>query len=407
MKKQTILMCALGVAAIAATALGTGYSVSSKKGGVFFAGGDDGVWKHYARKEATKTEKGIREYWVNCLTNEHVFTAPTTGTIEEGGAYKTEGFAEDDDRWIYPATLTAQDVVMTATTKALDLGTYKGGTVSYIKAGTFNLGTDPANLDVSGFKADHTDDGMKTVEIGTIKDGKEYALTCETTFVSALIGTKEDYLKYVVPEENVNKFGFYKLTTNLNLRGAVTYCSTDSKKDYFAGTLDGCNYKITASSDQTNGIFGNLRFATIQNLNIEDIWYNAGAYVSLLGRFAFDTKFINVTTKLTGARDGLRATGTETPETTNSHSYLAWNTFQSNTLIDCTFDASGFKIGSLFGCATNMTPPFLAKNCIVKAAYLGNLMDSYYKKKVYQPENVTLKDGEEAIKGITFVQADK
>lgn len=214
MKKQTILMCALGVAAIAATAVGTGYSVSSK-GGVFFAGGDDGVWKHYERKEATATEKGIREYWVNCLTNEHVFTAPTTGTIEEGGAYKTEGFTETDDRWIYPATLTAQDVVMTATTKALDLGTYAGGTVSYIKAGDINLGTNPANLDVTGFGTDHKKDGLKTVQIGTIKDGKEYALSCETTFVTAMIKTADDFKEYVYPKADADQFGYFKLAMTL------------------------------------------------------------------------------------------------------------------------------------------------------------------------------------------------
>lgn len=222
MKKQTILMCALGVAAIAATAVGTGYSVSSNKGGVFFAGGDDGVWKHYERKEATKTEKGIREYWVNCLTNEHVFAKPTTGTIEEGGAYKTEGFTETDDRWIYPATLTAQDVVMTATTKALDLGTYAGGTVSYIKAGDIDLGTDPANLDVTGFGTDHKKDGLKTVQIGTIKDGKEYALTCETTFVTAMIETADDFKEYVYPKVDADQFGYFKMANNINVNNLIS-----------------------------------------------------------------------------------------------------------------------------------------------------------------------------------------
>lgn len=266
MKKQTILMCALGVAAIAATAVGTGYSVSSKSG-VFFAGGDDGVWKHYARKEATKTEKGIREYWVNCLTNEHVFTAPTTGTIEEGGAYKTEGFTETDDRWIYPATLTAQDVVMTEATKALDLGTYAGGTVSYIKAGTFNLGTDPANLDVSGFKTDHTDDGLKTVQIGTIKDGKEYALTCETTFVTAMIKTADDFKEYVYPKVDADQFGYFKLENDVNVQNLIstwneTWYGNDARNHSFGGTFDGNGKKLVAKSSGICGAFGSLKKAT-------------------------------------------------------------------------------------------------------------------------------------------------
>ena len=287
MKKQTILMCALGVAAIAATAVGTGYSVSSKSG-VFFAGGDDGVWKHYARKEATKTEKGIREYWVNCLTNEHVFTAPTTGTIEEGGAYKTEGFTETDDRWIYPATLTAQDVVMTEATKTLDLGTYAGGTVSYIKAGTFNLGTDPENLDVSGFKADHTDDGVKTVEIGTIKDGKEYALTCETTFVTAMIKTADDFKEYVYPKVDADQFGYFKLENDVNVQDLIStwnenWYKNTARDHAFSGTFDGNGKKLVAKSSGICGAFGSLKKATVKNVTITDGWYNGDKNASLIG----------------------------------------------------------------------------------------------------------------------------
>ena len=419
MKKQTILMCALGVAAVAATAVGTGYSVSSKSG-VFFAGGDDGVWKHYARKEATKTEKGIREYWVNCLTNEHVFTAPTTGTIEEGGAYKTEGFTETDDRWIYPATLTAQDVVMTEATKALDLGTYADGTVSYIKAGTFNLGTDPANLDVSGFKADHTDDGLKTIEIGTIKDGKEYVLTCETTFVTAMIKTADDFKEYVYPKVDADQFGYFKLENDVNVQNLIstwneTWYGNNARNQAFSGTFDGNGKKLVAKSSGICGAFGSLKKATIKNVTITDGWYNGDKNASLIAAKILETTFENVNTVITGGKEDFKATGTGTPKChapipgEGATGYLANTTFQANTLKNCTFDASGWKLGSLFGWNQSMTTPTVT-NSVVKAASLVQAMHSLYyegqgKTATFQPEGVELKEGEAAIKGLTFVTA--
>lgn len=415
-------MCALGVAAIAATAVGTGYSVSSNKGGVFFAGGDDGVWKHYERKEATKTEKGIREYWVNCLTNEHVFTAPTTGTIEEGGTHKTEGFTETDDRWIYPAALTAQDVVMTATTKALDLGTYKGGTVSYIKAGTFNLGTDPANLDVSSFKADHTDDGLKTVEIGTIKDGKEYALTCETTFVTAMIKTDSEYGEYIFPKTDANRFGYFKLANNINISGKGNVIDKGADgwysgvKDHsFSGVFDGNGKTITAKSSAICGAFGGLNKATIKNVTIADGWYNGDKNSSLIAGKILETTFENVNTVIIGGSGSFKATGTGTPKChapipgEGATGYLANTTFQANTLKNCTFDASGWKLGSLFGWNQSMTTPTVT-NSTVKAASLVQAMHSLYyegqgKTATFQPEGVELKEDEATIKGLKFVKA--
>lgn len=417
MKKQTILMCALGVAAIAATAVGTGYSVSSSKGGVFFAGGDDGVWKHYARKEATKTDKGIREYWVNCLTNEHVFTVPTTGTIEEGGAYKTEGFAEDDDRWIYPATLTAQDVVMTATTKALDLGTYAGGTVSYIKAGDINLGTNPANLDVTGFGTDHKKDGLKTVEIGTIKDGKEYALTCETTFITAMIETAEDFKEYVYPKVDADQFGYFKLAIDVNLQGLISdwndnWYKNTARNHAFGGTLDGNGKKLIAKSSGVCGAFGSLNNATVKNVTITDGWYNGDKNASLIAAKIFGTTFENVNTVINGGNENFKAAGTGTPKChapipgDGSTGYLANTTFQANTLKNCTFDASGWKLGSLFGWNQSMTEPTV-NNCIVKATSLVQAMHSNYTGLTYQPANVEITDPktEKNISGLTFVKA--
>ena len=403
MKKQTILMCALGVAAIAATAVGTGYSVSSKSG-VFFAGGDDGVWKHYARKEATKTEKGIREYWVNCLTNEHVFTAPTTGTIEEGGAYKTEGFTETDDRWIYPETIPAQDVVMTATTKALDLGTYAGGTVSYIKAGDINLGTNPADLDVTGFGTDHKKDGLKTVQIGTIKDGKEYALTCETTFVTAMIKTTDDYSLYIIPDTaNTDKFGYFKLANDLDLRKTINEGVFDWGAS-FSGVFDGNGHTLNYKSGGPVGTFNNLEGATIKNVTINDYYYNNYGTTCLLAKNVQNVRLENVKTFIKDGRAALK--GDVEAKIEDNKGYLAAGRFMGVTVKDCVFDATGYSLASLFGRGGNFTEPTVV-NSTVKASRLTEAMHSNYTKLTYQPENVKITDPatEKNISGLTFVKA--
>ena len=57
-------------------------------------------WHHYNRKEPTETEKGIKEYWVQCGGG-YQFSAPVDAEIiDKGSNYNTSEFAPDDDRWI-------------------------------------------------------------------------------------------------------------------------------------------------------------------------------------------------------------------------------------------------------------------------------------------------------------------
>ena len=309
---------------------------------------------------------------------------------------------------------------MTEATKTLDLGTYAGGTVSYIKAGTFNLGTDPENLDVSGFKADHTDDGVKTVEIGTIKDGKEYALTCETTFVTAMIKTADDFKEYVYPKVDADQFGYFKLENDVNVQNLIstwneTWYGNNARNHSFGGTFDGNGKKLVAKSSGICGAFGSLKKATIKNVTITDGWYNGDKNTSLIAAKILETTLENVNTIITNGSDGVKATGTGAPKChapipgQGATGYLANTTFQANTLKNCTFDASGWKLGSLFGWNQSMTTPTVT-NSVVKAASLVQAMHSLYyegqgKTATFQPEGVELKEGEAAIKGLTFATA--
>lgn len=92
----------------AATVLGGGMLL-----GVIFAGqtlkpnrlfgADDVIWKHYSFVNASLEKKGIKEYWVNCTTHEHQFTAPSSPNIQDMGA-PSESFINsldsNDDRLI-------------------------------------------------------------------------------------------------------------------------------------------------------------------------------------------------------------------------------------------------------------------------------------------------------------------
>ncbi len=57
------------------------------------------VWNHYNRKEPTESEKGIKEYWVQC-GGSYQFTTPSGTIIDKGSNYDTSEFTPDDDRWL-------------------------------------------------------------------------------------------------------------------------------------------------------------------------------------------------------------------------------------------------------------------------------------------------------------------
>ncbi len=420
MKKKLLVVGALSMAAFTAVGVTTMMATS---GNILFADTSSSskyTWMHYAKKAATKSEKGVREYWVNCNTHEVVFEEPETTSMGEATSYNTAGFAADDDRWIYNVTLDAKEVVMSETTKAFDLGSdYSGATITSMKAGTFDLGTDSSNLDVSLFAEDHSDDGVKSVEIDLNKDGKYYTLFFDTTFVTANISSIDDFITYVSPYTattadgattyiDTNKFGYYKLTADLDANGKIKYSSGNSQNGYFAGTFDGCGHTIKSPSNANHGLFSNLRFAVIKNLVVSDTWHSDDGYVCTFARHVFQTTLDNVTVKLAAGNSIVTAEG-YTPTCKSGYGWISWHTFQSNTLKDCTFDASGFKLGSLFGWNGSMTMPTVT-NCVVKAKSLTQAMYSQYlagkdEAATFQPENVTLKDGEVAIPGLKFVQA--
>lgn len=127
MKKRNLVLSVFSLLAIGTIAVGASSGAFRGLGEMLLADGTTTVWRHYPRREATPTEKGIREYWVSCSSHEVTFEKPRSGTIEDMTEYDTSEFTEHDERWIYTASLPAQEVLMTAATKSLNLGDYAGG----------------------------------------------------------------------------------------------------------------------------------------------------------------------------------------------------------------------------------------------------------------------------------------
>lgn len=411
MKKRNLVLSVFSLLAIGTIAVGASSGAFRGLGDMLLADGTTTVWRHYPKREATPTEKGIREYWVSCQTHEVTFVEPTSGSIEDMTVYDTEEFTADDARWIYTAALPAQEVLMTAATKSLDLGAFAGGVISSIKSGEYSFGTDASALDVSPL-ADKATHGVKTVEIETTKNNKLYVLSCETTFVTAEVSTVADFEQSILPQKDTNKFGYYKLMSNINVQGTITKMSdnwhtTNSvRNNYFGGTLDGNGKTITAKSSAISGVFAYLHGATIKNLIINDGWYNGDKNCSILANKTYGTTLNNVTINITGASEAMQSGGfpkCHAPiDGEGAVGYLSSTTFQGNTLKDCTFNCAGYNMGSLFGWGRNMTQPTVV-NCKIIAASLVQAMCSLYTKKTYQPKGrVTDPVNEVELTGLTL-----
>ena len=403
MKKKLLVVGALSLAAF--TAVGVAATMATS-GSILFADTSTSskhLWMHYAKKAATKTEKGIREYWANCNTHEIVYEKPGATDIGESTTYDTTGFAADDGRWIYNVTLDAKEVVMTDATKAFDLGTdYSGATITSMKAGAISLGTDASALDVSGFAEDHSNDGVKSVEVELNKDGKYYTLFFDTTFVTAYLYDNATSFNVIKPmhatttDHNVN--GYYKLAENISLNTFNGKASDgtggtnwgwfsgwlDTGKYTFKGTLDG-NGKTINGQSTYNGFLNQLDGATIKNLTMtEAYWREGGGDYSLLAGSMQNTTLTDVTIKITGGSK----VATFAPDFTKAEGFISRQRFMSNTLTNVNIDASEWNIAIVFAAKNGNDNTFT--DCSLKVKSYGYLWNHYKKGQLTTYDGLTI-----------------
>ena len=95
--KKNILFISLSSVAACAVAVGV-FAALNKSGRLLATATDGAQWVHYKRREATPSEMGIREYWVQC-GGSYQFDAPLGETPTEGVGYDTSEFDPLDDRY--------------------------------------------------------------------------------------------------------------------------------------------------------------------------------------------------------------------------------------------------------------------------------------------------------------------
>lgn len=146
-----------------------------------------------------------------------------------------------------------------------------------------------------------------TTVIGVAENGL-YKIVCET--VTKVISTKED-LHYVRRNKTVESYGNkgcydgvitgkFVLINDIDCEGLVledsgTYWENSRG---FGGLFDGRGYSIKNLSVSKNGLFGTLSYATIINVDFEDVKLKAfeesGVYVALFAGSVYNTKIDNV-----------------------------------------------------------------------------------------------------------------
>ena len=100
MKNKKLLVSALlGVSTLAIGAV-VGIAAGKKSGFRAYADPVQPEWHHYAKTNPTASQKGVREYWVQC-GGSYQFSEPSdVDIIDKGTDYDVSGFVTNDDRYI-------------------------------------------------------------------------------------------------------------------------------------------------------------------------------------------------------------------------------------------------------------------------------------------------------------------
>ena len=145
-----------------------------------------------------------------------------------------------------------------------------------------------------------------------------------------------------------DKLGYYVLGNDLDFAGEQSVAAGFTwQQSWFKGTFDGNGYTIYGISVNEGGIFGSLRGATIKNVNFVGVVYNinlgnyAGQYSQQTALFAHvsdSSTFENINVKVASVIPGSFDWAT-----------LAYNFWNTNTLTNINFNASGLALSSVLG----------------------------------------------------------
>lgn len=247
-------------------------------------------------------------------------------------------------------------LLMTDETVALPLENYAEYNVVGIKLNTYDLGSDPAALNVETLKDATSSHGEQNVAVTFEKDGKTFTATLPVLVITKEIASATDF-NTIQPTASVTRvFGYYVLSNDIYDANLTKY-SLNGWGSEFKATLDGQGKLIGTAGNGGGGLFSVMRDATIKNVTIKDNYRGFGS-AALLAKACYNSTIENVTFTW--------AAGPVDQNVGSGHGWISYSAFEGNKLIDVTVnDTQGY--GSLFG---NSFKDNSFKNVVINGTYV-------------------------------------
>ena len=258
----------------------------------------------------------------------------------------------------------AEIVLGSGTSYAVDMGTLDGNVVKATiggKAVSYADGNVTLDFDFKNRLIKH---GDQTLTVTVEKDGQYTNYNKEVLIVTKEISSFDELKSVISCEANRAKFGYYRLTKNIDGSGWFTSEYADDSKVWnqnlrsnpelgFRGTFDG-NGKTVTSWFWRGGLLGVIgNGAVIKNLTINNKEYdgNKGSRDVLFGYSMMGATVDNVTVNI------LKGGNSTLPDKDNSGGLLTSLGGYGNTLKNVTINAVGLDIDTLFGTGCWFTYP--------------------------------------------------
>ncbi len=296
---------------------------------------------------------------------------------------------------------TSQDIDLNATTVGINLdGTSYDAAKDTIKSvkyvadeeTTYDLGTDLSSLDVASIKEnkDHHGEGkVLDVVVTTPEDGEvpafDHVVKVPVTIITAMIYDNSDSFKVLNPilsdDPDHCVKGYYRLAENIShssFKGCISEVwisgwAADRSHYVFTGTLDGNGKTINGQTINNYGLFCQLEGATIKNLTYNDLWFREGSgNYPLLAAGIQNTTLTNLTVKMLG---GAKADPFAPDLSSDAWGWIAKFRFMTNTLTNCSFDATGYNVPVVFSSRNGNDSTFT--DCSFKANTFGYLWNHW------------------------------
>lgn len=287
-KKNKIFL--IGAATVSACAICFGAAIGLASSKQLLAGATgSGQWVHYSRREATPSQLGIREYWVEC-GGVYQFEAPEGVTpTEKGSDYDLSGFVENDDRYF---TYSLTDVYH-------DFNASLFG-ASMLKKSDGNYDDVSYRINEKGDSYLHYslygDDDVFRINLPRI-DYRVYShvsmkLTCPDWYVNNYFGPEDDDLTYTTVyggNKNQGKIELFYYDGSLLMKfydpeyGNLWFTKEYTDSDVINGLASPCFY-VTNKWD---------RYLNLDNITLGCHSDNGNGICSLCGKLIGGSKLVN------------------------------------------------------------------------------------------------------------------